>query len=139
MPRDAVYILDLCDKVLALTARREHRFDFLRGDQRKNGRPGVCLPVDAYYEELRLVVEYHERQHTEAVPIFDRRPTVSGVSRGEQRRRYDDRRRAVLPKNGLQLLALCYSDFDHDTQKRLRRVAADEATVRAKLTPWLAS
>lgn len=37
------------------------------------------LPVDAYYETLNLVVEYRERQHTESVPIMDRRSTISSV------------------------------------------------------------
>ncbi|WP_309751901.1 hypothetical protein [Novosphingobium sp.] len=44
------------------------------------------LPVDAWYPELALVIEYRERQHSEAVKFFDQRETVSGVGRGEQRR-----------------------------------------------------
>ena len=30
------------------------------------------MPVDAYYSEQRLAVEYCDRQHTEAVPIEQR-------------------------------------------------------------------
>lgn len=74
--RDEDYVIDLCDEALGLTASRQHRFDFLRGD----GNPGVKLPVDAYYEKKKLVVEYYEKQHTEAVPFFDKKKTVSGVS-----------------------------------------------------------
>jgi len=88
---DESYIIDLCDRVLNLKAKRQHRFDFLRGDPGKNRRCAK-LPVDAYYEELKLVVEYRERQHTESVPLFDKRLTCSGCAREEQRRRYDQRR-----------------------------------------------
>ena len=59
---DELYVIDLCDSVLNRKARRQQRFDFLRCDP---GRSGVCvqLPVDAYYDDLSLVVEYWERQH----------------------------------------------------------------------------
>ena len=55
------------------------------------------LPVDAYYPELQLVVEYCERQHTEAIPFMDRRMTISGADRGMQRAIHDQRRRDVRP------------------------------------------
>lgn len=114
---DEFYVIDLCDEVLGAKASRQHKFDFLRGD----GTPGRQLPVDAYYPELNLVVEYRERQHTESVALFDRKATVSGVSRGEQRRIYDKRRRDVLPKHGIRLVEISYSDLKHDSRKRLVR------------------
>ncbi|WP_304063623.1 hypothetical protein [Pedobacter glucosidilyticus] len=96
-------------------ALRQYRFDFLRGDS------GVKLPVDAYYPDLKLVIEYRERQHTEEVKFFDKRITSSGVSRGEQRKQYDEKRRIVIPKNGLQLIEINYSDLEHTKSKRLMR------------------
>ncbi len=80
--KDEHYIINLCDQFLGATALRQHKFDFLRGDP---GKLGKCrrLPVDAYYPELKLVIEYRERQHTEAVAFMDRRSTISGCSRGE--------------------------------------------------------
>ena len=53
---DEHYVLDLCDEILGLKASRQQTFDFLRGD----GKPGKKLPVDAYYPNLKLVVEYKE-------------------------------------------------------------------------------
>jgi hypothetical protein len=47
--------------------------------------------------------------------------TVSGVHRGEQRRIYDQRRREILPKHGIQLIEISYSDFNHDRQKKIIR------------------
>jgi hypothetical protein len=130
---DESYIIDLCDEVLGTPALRQHRFDWLRGDARP-GKRGVRLPVDAYYPDLRLVVEYRERQHTESIPIMDRRMTVSGVDRGTQRAIYDQRRRDLLPQHGIDLVELSYADFAHDENKRLcRRREEDRTVVRRAL------
>lgn len=117
---DEAYVIDLCDEVLGEAARRQHAFPWLCGDPGKNGR-AVCLPVDAYYEGLGLVVEYRERQHDEPTPFFDRRQTVSGVGRGEQRRLYDLRREAEIPRHGLRLVIIKPGDLDADSRGRLRR------------------
>ena len=134
---DETYVIDLCDEMLGTLAQRQHRFDFLRGDARP-GKQGTRLPVDAYYPELQLVVEYCERQHTEAIPIMDRRMTVSGVDRGTQRAIYDQRRRDVLPQHGIALVELSYADFAHDKNKRLcQRREVDLAVVRQVLAEWI--
>jgi len=88
---DEHYVLDLCDEILGEAGLRQHRFDWLVGDRSSTGRV-ARLPVDSYYPQHRLVIEYRERQHDVRVPFFDRRATLSGVLRGEQRRLYDHRR-----------------------------------------------
>lgn len=110
---DEVYIIELCDEILGIKVLRLHRFEFLRGES------GTPLPVDAYYPELNLVVEFHEWQHTEAVAIFDRKITISGVSRGAQRKIYDQRRAELLPLHGIKLVVISYTDFS--TSKKLKR------------------
>lgn len=137
--RDETYILDLCDQVLGQIASRQHRFDFLRGDPGKKGK-GSKLPVDAYYEALKLVIEYRERQHSEPVKFFDKpnKLTISGIPRNEQRAKYDQRRRDVLTQNGLDLVELAYDDFEYDARKRLKRNRSqDIGKVRAKLARYL--
>lgn len=99
---DEYYIINICDKLLNKKSLRQHEFDFLKGDS------GKKLPVDAYYPDLNLVIEYRERQHTEVVPLFDNKPTVSGVNRGEQRKIYDRRRETVLPKHGINVLIISF-------------------------------
>lgn len=132
---DEHYVIDLCDDVLGEKAIRHKCFDFLRGDASKTYPLGKKLPVDAYYKTKKIVVEYHECQHTESVAFFNRSNTVSGVSRDEQRKIYDERRKIVLPKNGIDLIILSYTDFKHDSRKRLLRDKnADLETVRQKLT-----
>ena len=128
---DEAYVVDLCDEVLGERSRRQHRFAWLVGDA---GRDGRCrqLPVDAYYAGLGLVIEYRERQHDEPVAFFDRRETISGVGRGEQRRIYDQRREEEIPRHGLRLVIVRPRDLDCDGRQRLRRSrAADhEALLR---------
>jgi hypothetical protein len=119
---DEAYVIDLCDEILEERALRQHRFAWLQGDPGQDGRR-ASLPVDAYYPRRRLVVEYRERQHDEPVAFFDKpeRVTVSGVHRGEQRRLYDRRREAEIPRNGLRLVIIRVSDFAATSSGRLRR------------------
>jgi hypothetical protein len=125
---DESYIIDLCDEVLKRKAIRQHRFDFLRGDA------GTRLPVDAWYPDLNLVIEFREKQHTEAVKFFDKRETASGINRGEQRKKYDQLRRDVLPAHGIRLLELGYDDFEHARNKKLMRNRdLDMKVIKGKL------
>ena len=113
MNSDEYYVIDLCDEVLGEKALRQAKFGFLKGDT------GRELPVDAYYPQIKLVVEYYERQHTESVNFFDKKMTASGVTRDVQRRIYDERRKTVIPENGLELVVISYSDFG--ISKKLKR------------------
>jgi hypothetical protein len=123
MRSDENYIIDLCDAVLKEKACRQYRFEFLKGDT------GRLLPVDAYYCELGIVVEFHEKQHNEPVMFFDRKFTVSGVSRREQRKIYDQRRRDILPKHEIALVEFCVHEFPHDSQKRLLRKSEEDKKI----------
>jgi very-short-patch-repair endonuclease len=131
---DEKYVIDLCDRILNLKASRQHKFDFLLGDINSRGF-SAKLPVDAYYQELKLVVEYRERQHTENVNFFDKpiKLTVSGVHRGEQRKIYDQRRDEILPKNGINLIKISYNDFDYDNRKRILRNEKEDIKTIEKL------
>jgi hypothetical protein len=133
LSKDENYVLNLCDEVLGLTCSRQHQFDFLRGDKNLRGT-ATKLPVDGYYEELKLAIEYHERQHTDEVNFFDKpdRITISGVHRGEQRKLYDERRRETLPKYGIALIEFSYSDFSHDKQKRIIREQKHDIEIVGK-------
>lgn len=112
---DESYILDLCDEILQQKSLRQYRFQFLRGDA------DTMLPVDAYYPDLETVIEYREKQHTEEVNFFDKRITSTGITRGVQRRKYDELRRNVLPANGIRLIELSYDEFNYRSDKTLIR------------------
>lgn len=124
--RDEDYVINLCDEILDMKAERQYRFDFLLGDT------GVRLPVDAYYPSLNLVVEYRERQHTESVKFWNK-PTASGIPRDEQRARYDERRRKVLPEHGIRLVEISYSDLKYGSNKRLIRDEVSDKLVIQRL------
>lgn len=133
---DEAYVIDLCDEVLKLTASRQHKFDFLLGDASPKTGKKAQLPVDAYYEERKLVVEYNERQHTESVALFDRKNTISGMSRGEQRKMYDERRKKVLPEHGIDLITISYFDFG-SSKKLLRNKEHDIQIIEKKLAKYI--
>ena len=120
--RDEAYVLDLCDEYLGESGLREHRFDWLRGDPSASGRRAT-LPVDAYWPDLELVVEYRELQHDQPIAFFDKpgKLTVSGVHRGKQRALYDTRRDTEVPAHGLRLATIRPSDLDANSRGRLRR------------------
>lgn len=119
---DEDYIISLCDEILGQNGFRQHHFEFLRGDPNSKGETKT-LPVDAYYEHINLVVEYREKQHSESVKLFDKpdKLTVSGVSRGEQRKIYDQRRRETLPRFGINLIEISYEYFNYDNRKKIIR------------------
>jgi hypothetical protein len=129
---DETYVLGLLDAALGATGLRQHRFDWLRGDENQRGER-TRLPVDGYWPGHRLVVEYRERQHDEAVVLFDRRTTVSGVGRGEQRRRYDQLRERLIPEHGLTLLVIKPANLDADGRGRLRRNRRGDAAAILEL------
>jgi hypothetical protein len=130
---DESYVVDLCDELLGERALRQHCFPWLLGDPGKNGQRRQ-LPVDAYYPDHRLVVEYRERQHEEPVAFFDRRDAVSGVPRGVQRRIYDERREREIPKHGLRLVIVRPGDLAANSRGRLlRRRDADLVSLARTL------
>jgi hypothetical protein len=130
---DERYILDICDRILRVPSQRQMKFDFLLGDPNPRGSKRR-LPVDAYYEDLKLAIEFREIQHFKTNGLMDLRSTCSGVLRGEQRRIYDERRRTLLPANGIRLLEIDYHFFNHSKQGRLRRdLARDEDVIRKLL------
>jgi hypothetical protein len=108
---DEPYVLDLCDEVIGVRGERQATFLWLVGDLSSTTGRARRLPVDGYWPSLGLVVEFQEKQHTVAVPLFDRRATVSGVPRGEQRRLYDQRKAEILPQQGIRLVVIHKSEF----------------------------
>jgi diadenosine tetraphosphate (Ap4A) HIT family hydrolase len=131
---DEKYILDLVAEILAEPDYRwQHRFPTLLGDPGKDGKRRP-LPVDGFFPRHHLIVEYWEAQHSAPIPIMDEGMTVSGVSRGHQRRLYDQRRQTWADANGLQLVILDYRGFETDNQGRLQRdLARDRQSVAMAL------
>lgn len=133
---DETYVIGLCDKVLSLKANRHKRFDFLLGDPHKNGKTQTMLPVDAYYEELQLVVEYKEIQNFRPLAVRDiddeDEEETKTSTREELRRLYDERRVKVLPKNGISLVVISYSDFVYNDKNKIIRMEENDLEIVEK-------
>ncbi len=128
---DEKYVLGLAAEVLGEPDWHwQHRFATLKGDPGTDGKPRQ-LPVDGYFPRHRLIIEYWEKQHSAPVPIMDEGTTVSGVSRGHQRRLYDRRRQEWAEAHGLRLVILDYRGFQSDEQGRLRRQPARDRQIVA--------
>ena len=132
---DEHYIIDLCDYILKKKGLRQHTFPFLIGDPTPE-RKGAKLRVDVYYDELKLVIEYRERQHTESVSFWNKLKP-QGYTRDEQRKIYDQRRRDVLPQYNIRLIELDYTDFKIKSKKLVRDKERDEEVLRTKLIDFL--
>lgn len=130
---DEHYVLELCDEVLGIRGVRQFAFEWLRGDPSPTRPLGTKLPVDGYWPSLGLVVEFQEEQHSQPSPFFDRRQTVSGVGRGEQRRLYDTRKRELVPLHSLRLVVIEKSDFRVRSKRIVRNRHVDLDTVRQHL------
>ncbi|MBG6056152.1 hypothetical protein IWX81_002584 [Salinibacterium sp. CAN_S4] len=124
------YAIGLCDEVLAVASAKHHRFSWLMGDESPVTGRRRALPVDAYWESLNLVMEFHEKQHTEAVALFDNRKTLSGMNRGSLRKLYDNRRIELIPQHRLQLVTIPMSDFIVKRALTVPSRDTDVATVR---------
>lgn len=59
---DENYLLNLCDELLDKKASRKHTFDTLVGNLHKRGKGRTKLPLDAYYQELKLVIEFFQKE-----------------------------------------------------------------------------
>ena len=131
---DEAYVLSLCDEALGVPGSRQHRFEWLVGDPGKSGRR-VMLPVDGYWPEHELVVEYRELQHDQPNRHFDKpdRLTVSGIHRGLQRALYDQRRDELIPEHGLRLVVIRPSDLSANKRGRLLRHEAEDLVAVARV------
>jgi hypothetical protein len=131
---DEYYILDLCDELLDEKAARHHTFDFLVGDVHQDGRTRTELPLDGYYYELNLAIEYLEKQDSEDSKVDNPdKMTISGVKRTEQRKIYNRRKREVLRKKEINFIEIKYSDFDYDDQFKLIRNKERDSKILKKI------
>jgi hypothetical protein len=133
---DKYYVMNLCDEALKLKAKRQKRFDFLVGDLHKDGKTRTQLPVDAFYHDLNLVIEFKEAPLAEPTEFFNKLnvKTVSGISRSKQREKYDRVKAAELPQNGIKLIEIPYSVFTCD---ELNRIVRDHEQDLKRVTDFL--
>lgn len=119
---DEYYLVGLCNEFLEKEASHQHIFEDLLGDLHKNGKTRTPLPIDAYYEDLKLAIEFSEKNYPED-DIFDKpeKKTISGGNRAAQRARYSTLKKKFLLKNEVKLIEIDYNKFNLDSRFRLIR------------------
>jgi len=115
---DEFYLVNLCDELLKQKASRKHTFDTLLGKLHKKGKRRTKLPLDAYYEDLKLVIEF-----------FEKKDTDESTEREAQRKFYDQRKKLVLEKKEIQLIDVNYALFDCNEEDRLVRNKENDCRI----------
>jgi len=132
---DEYYLIGLCNELLKEKAIHQKTFNFLLGDFHKNGKTRTELPLDAYYSDLNLVIEFIEKNKSESADDIDKaeKKTVSGVSRNEQRIKYTQRKREVLDEKQITLIEINYDQFKCDAQNKLVRNKVADIKILKKI------
>jgi len=115
---DEFYLVNLCDELLKEKASRKHTFDTLVGKLHKKGKTRTKLPLDAYYEGLKLVIEF-----------FEKKDTDESSEREAQRKFYDQRKKDVLVKKEIRLIEINYALFECNEEDRLVRNKENDCRV----------
>src|SRR4051812_42713153 len=128
MGRVATYVIDLLDEILGEQASRERSFPWALGDLSPQTGLRRQLPFDAVWMSRKLIVEVDENQHREPVRFWDKPGvlTVSGVSRGQQRAIYDERKRRAAREAGFTVVEI---PWERRPPPARRDVEADRARL----------
>lgn len=121
--QDDDYLIALCDEILNKTSKKQFTFDDLRGDYHKDKITRTKLPLDAYYSDLSLVIEVVNKKSIAPKNGRDKsqKLTVSGVTREEQRKIYQERKRTFLEDKNIKVFEINFALFDTNEQNRLVR------------------
>jgi len=117
---DENYLLNLCDELLEAEASRHHRFDFVLGDPHADGVTKTPLPIDAYYLEHNLAIDFWDNDRDMSTPRY-KRMTVSGITRAEQIILYRNRKRKALKKKQIDFIEIDFSRFERTEDQKLKR------------------
>ena len=117
---DETFILNLCDEILNQTAVRKHTFDFLLGDMHKNSKSRTKLPIDAFYKDLKLAIEFESYFKEEIA-----KEGFLDSARAAKIDIYKQRKKDYLEKKEIKLITINYKSFDCDENGAIDREAAN--------------
>lgn len=134
---DKHYLINLCDDLLDEKASRKHKFGFILADYHKAGRNRNILPVDAYYSENNIVLEFITPSDAATIDHSKRR-TFSGITRAQQNANYAERRKKGVLAKGINFLEIPYDSFDqNDDNQLIRNQEKDLQKMRDLLKDFL--
>ena len=129
---DEFYLVNLCDELLEQKASRKHTFDTLVGNLHKRGKGRSKLPLDAYYADLKLVVEFFRKD--EDFDELDKKEQARMI----QIKRYNELKKKAILKKDLRLIEINYTSFECDeTNKLIRNTEDDKLILRGVLKDFL--
>ncbi len=129
---DEFYLVNLCDELLRQKASRKHTFDTLVGNLHKRGKGRTKIPLDAYYEDLKLVIEFSRKN--KVVDALDEKEQARIV----QIKRYSQLKKKAIQKKSLELIEIDYASFECDaTNKLIRNTEQDTLVLRGLLKDFL--
>ncbi len=113
---DEFYLVNLCDELLKQKASRKHTFDNLLGNMHKKGKGRTKLPLAAYYENLKLAIDFKGKKY-------------DSEEREERLRIYGLRKKEVLERKKIKLILIDYTDFECDENQKLVRNETEDMSV----------
>lgn len=129
---DENYLINLCDELLDKKASRKHTFDTLVGNLHKRGKGRTKLPLDAYYKDFKLVIEF-----------FQTNNPVNEVDEKEQARvaqikYYDTLKKEAVLNKSFRYMKINYAQFEcDDTNKLIRNTENDILVLKDILKDFL--
>ncbi|MEP4781263.1 MAG: hypothetical protein ABJZ18_09830 [Algibacter sp.] len=129
---DEFYLVNLCDELLEQEASRKHTFETLVGNLHKRGKGRTKLPLDAYYENLKLVIEFSRQE--EDFDALDKK----GQARMIQVQRYNHLKKKAIIQKDLRLIEISYATFEcDDANKLIRNIENDKLVLKDILKDFL--
>lgn len=120
---DEYYLVNLCDELLGQRASRKHTFDTIVGNLHKLRKGRTKLPLDAYYEDLKLVIEFFEKR------VSDDELDEKAKARMEQIKYYDEIKKKAILKKEFHLIEIHYAFFECDENDKLIRNTENDIIV----------
>ncbi|WP_025740620.1 hypothetical protein [Aquimarina pacifica] len=130
---DEYYLVSLCDSLLKQKASRKHTFDTLVGNLHKRGKGRTKLPLDAYYEDLKLVLAFFEKNKVETGEVDEKEQ-----ARKEQIKYYNSLKKKAISNKKLRLIEVDYALFErNDAKKMIRNTENDTLVLKGILKDFL--
>lgn len=131
---DEFYLVNLCDELLGQEGSRKHMFDTLVGKLHKRGKGRTKLPLDAYYEDLKLVIEFSRKDVD--FDALDKKEQARMI----QVKHYDKLKKKAILKKDLRLMEINYASFEcNETNKLIRNTEDDKVILKGLLKDFLSN
>ncbi|WP_298426846.1 hypothetical protein [uncultured Kordia sp.] len=129
---DENYLLDMCDELLDQKASRKHTFDTLVGNLHKRGKGRTKLPLDAYYKDLKLVIEFFQKEKN--FEDLDEKEQA----RITQIKYYDELKKEAVLNKKFRYMKINYAQFEcNENGKLIRNTENDTIVLKNILKDFL--